>query len=382
MTHALHLTTWHPVIDGFSGVFVVEQCAALKSQGAQIGLIFSRIQGLRDMSTERFLRGIPSMVRQNDPVPSLGFKSWNMPGMNGCIQSFNSYMLSNRYSAYVKANGSPDILHAHVAIESGVAARAISHRTGLDYVVTEHSTEILNGNMQSARINLARKVYADARCVIAVSQPLADRISNICPSANIVIINNLVRNSVFQLRRKRQNRSKTLRIVTIGALVPHKKTENAMLSLSGLPETLKSRIEHHIIGDGSDRQKLHELAVQTGIKTRFHGITSHLEAMAILSQADLLLHSSSYETFGVVLAEAMALGVPVIATRCGGPEFIVTDATGKLVAIDDIPALTQAVSEILNRIEDWRKQSTSIAQYAEQQYHEKHVSALILDTYK
>ena len=54
MTHALHLTAWHPVIDGFSGVFVIEQCAALRSHGAQIGLIFSRIQGLRDMSPKRF----------------------------------------------------------------------------------------------------------------------------------------------------------------------------------------------------------------------------------------------------------------------------------------------------------------------------------------
>ena len=382
MTHALHLTAWHPVIDGFSGVFVIEQCAALRSHGAQIGLIFSRIQGLRDMSPKRFLRGLPAMVHQSDPVPSFGFKSWNILGMNGCVQPFNSQMLSNRYSAYVRAHGSPDILHAHVAIESGVAARAISRRTGLDYVVTEHSTEILNGNMQSARINMARKVYADARCVIAVSRPLADRISNICPSANVVVINNLVRDGVFQLKRKYQNQSQTLRIVTIGALVAHKKTENAMLALSALPEALKTRIEHHIIGGGPDRQKLDELAAKNGVKTRFHGIISHLDAMAILSQADLLLHSSSYETFGVVLAEAMALGVPVIATRCGGPEFIVTEATGKLVPIDDIPALTQAVNEILNRMEHWRKQITAISQYAEKQYHEKHVSALILDTYR
>jgi len=52
---------------------------------------------------------------------------------------------------------------------------------------------------------------------------------------------------------------------------------------------------------------------------------------------------SRYETFGVALVEAMATGLPAVATRCGGPEDIVTDQTGQLVPPDDPDALAEAL---------------------------------------
>jgi glycosyltransferase involved in cell wall biosynthesis len=59
---------------------------------------------------------------------------------------------------------------------------------------------------------------------------------------------------------------------------------------------------------------------------------------------------SRYETFGVALVEAMATGLPVVATRCGGPEDIVTEETGRLVPATDPDALAEALRTLRT---DW-----------------------------
>lgn len=382
MTHVLHLSNWHPYIDGMSGIFVVEQCAALRAAGLDVGLIFSRVQGLRSFKRDRALRGLPGFVKLDRPIPAFGFKSWNVPGMNALLPRLAMIMLRNRYAAYVKARGRPDILHAHVALESGSAARQIAAETGLQYVVTEHSTDILNGGQTDLQLAVARAVYQDAHCVVAVSEVLADRILHICPDTKIKVIPNVVRDSIFSLRKSNFEPSDRIVIVSIGVLAAHKRFDDAIVALSQLPKKIKGRIEHRIIGDGPERARLEALAVHGGVHTIFYGNLTHIEAMQTLVGARLFLHPSSYETFGVVLAEAMALGVPVVTTLCGGPETFVTSETGRLVPVGDVEALRNAVEEILSDADLWAVRAGGIAQYAYDHFHETSVAAAIRETYQ
>jgi glycosyltransferase involved in cell wall biosynthesis len=66
----------------------------------------------------------------------------------------------------------------------------------------------------------------------------------------------------------------------------------------------------------------------------------------------LLVVPSRRETFSLVTAEALASGTPVVATRCGGPEEILTDETGQLTDVDDAAALAIAIESTLNRSYD------------------------------
>lgn len=381
MTHVLHLTTWYPYIDGVSGSFVVEQCSALRASGLRVGLIFSRVEGLNALNADRFIRGLPGFISEEVPLPILGFKSWNLPAAGKFVRHFNRHMLSRLYRRYEIRYGTPTILHAHVALETGLAARQLARKNGIEYILTEHSSEILVGNLDTSDRRIAEEVYSGARCVFAVSTRLAERIQEIAPCANIKVVGNLVRESVYQLRRTKRAERSRFQIISISSLVKAKRIDNAIDAIAALPENLKRKVTYHVIGQGPEREALEVRALRAGVDVIFYGGLPHDLAMQHLSNADMLLHPSSYETFGIVLAEAMAVGLPVIATRCGGPETIVSDETGLLVSVDNLVELTNAIELILDSIEYWKKKSSKISQYSRSLFHEKSISKLIIREY-
>src|SRR5207245_1046672 len=81
----------------------------------------------------------------------------------------------------------------------------------------------------------------------------------------------------------------------------------------------------------------------------FTGLKAPREVAEIMGQSALLVLPSRAESFGAVLVEALACGTPVVATRCGGPEDIVTDQVGTLVPPEDSNALAHAIDEMLGR---------------------------------
>ncbi len=382
MTHALHVTTWHPWIEGLAGLFILEQCAAIRRSGVDVGLIFSRIEGLSCLSPARLPRGFPGVVQTDDPVPTWGFKTWNVPGGASLVPRVVDLTLRSRYAAYEAARGRPDILHAHGALDAGPATRKIARAVGVGYVITEHSSGILNAGLSSAGLDTARQIYTDARHVIAVSNILASRILDICPEARVRVIPNMVPGTVFALRTSARARDDSLKVFALSNLLPSKCVHNTIEALAGVSATFRNRVVLHVIGDGVERPRLEELARLRGLRTVFHGYLPHIEAMRLLAAADLLVHASAYETFGIVLAEAAALGVPVVATRCGGPQDVVGENSGLLVEVDDVAALRTGVDAVLGNLEYWRAQSDKISRCAYDRFHESRVAAAIADTYR
>ena len=106
-------------------------------------------------------------------------------------------------------------------------------------------------------------------------------------------------------------------------------------------------LELWLVGDGELRRDIEELVKQLGLeeKVKFFGVRS--DVPELLSQADIFVLSSDYEEFGLVVAEAMAAGLPVIATAIGGiPEILEGGRAGILVPPKDVDALAKAIVEL------------------------------------
>jgi glycosyltransferase involved in cell wall biosynthesis len=99
-----------------------------------------------------------------------------------------------------------------------------------------------------------------------------------------------------------------------------------------------------------------------------------------MQHCDVFVLPSLQETFAVVLVEAMACGKPVIATRCGGPEFVVAADTGFLVGVRDSKALADVMEKFITR--DVRFNPASIRRSICERFGENTFLEKISDIYK
>ena len=92
-------------------------------------------------------------------------------------------------------------------------------------------------------------------------------------------------------------------------------------------------------------------------RVRWLGPVSRVQAPKLFTDCHIYVMPSRHETFGVVYAEAIASGKPIIVTRCGGPEFIVNATNGVLVDVGNVPALSQAMQTMAAHWADYSPQA-------------------------
>ena len=110
-----------------------------------------------------------------------------------------------------------------------------------------------------------------------------------------------------------------------------------------------------IIGDGPEKSNLQLLSQKLQINDRVNFIGYQKKAVVadVIRDHDALVLSSDVETFGVVLVEAMTVGLPVIATKCGGPESIVLPETGILIEPNNSTELYTAMKNIIDKYDEF-----------------------------
>jgi glycosyltransferase involved in cell wall biosynthesis len=128
-----------------------------------------------------------------------------------------------------------------------------------------------------------------------------------------------------------------LRFVYLGRLTELKGLQFLIPAFKPVAEQYPNAVLE-ILGDGDWRQKLEEIARQTNLqdRVRFVGWVSGEEGAKRLQAADVFVFPSLHDVGGIVLLEAMAVGLPIIATRWGGPAIHVTEATG--IRVDPVSA--------------------------------------------
>jgi glycosyltransferase involved in cell wall biosynthesis len=258
-----------------------------------------------------------------------------------------------------------NIINVHV-YDAGGPALAIAKLQGIPIVVSEHFSSFprkLLGPLDVCKAWLAFR-WADA--VLPVSHALQKAIEDYGIHARFQVIPNVADTSLFWSPpdRKRTNHRC---ILFVGQLTPVKGVPDLLYALSRLGQR---RDDWHvdIVGDGIARGEYERLAVDLKLceKVVFHGLRSKREVAEFMRRADLFVLPSLCETFSAPAVEALATGIPVLATRCGGPEEFITEEVGYLVARNDPEAFFKGLDYMLDHLH--RYSPERISQYAAERF--------------
>ncbi len=255
----------------------------------------------------------------------------------------------------------PDALLAakHRAIVTAVMASKLARFKGK--VVGNIQTTISAGLKDSSFLKrltyvwMMRMFYRWADLIAAVSKGVGQdviELTGLDPDKVTVIYNPVVTPEIFEqaaqpLEHKWLNDDGVPVILGIGRLTKQKDFHTLVRAFEKVRKTILCRLV--ILGEGGDLQSLKELAEELGVggDVDFPGFQKN--PFAWISKSNLFVLSSQWEGFGIVLVEALALGIPVVSTDCpNGPREILKDGQfGELVPVEDDEALALAIVNTL-----------------------------------
>jgi len=266
-----------------------------------------------------------------------------------------SWLFSYAWAAVkgVRASGfRPHCIHAHGLYPAGLVALGLGRWLRRPVVVTEHWGR-LDHRVRASRAMAAllRMTLRRATCVVAVSSSLAREMTSIEARCRPVVVPNTVWPRFFEVPLpSRKDTLESLRALFVGSIHDDRKGLADLLHALALRRRTPGHVAAHltIIGDGSARRSCEELAARLGVQgsCSFLGNRSREEVVSAMRACDVLVVPSRYETFGVVYAEAMASGRPVVACSNGPAEEIVPSWAGILVPPGEPPAVAAALDSL------------------------------------
>jgi glycosyltransferase involved in cell wall biosynthesis/SAM-dependent methyltransferase len=356
----------HPERPG-SGSFVHEQVQALREAGVDARVICGRpfwlgkpylpTRLLGDLlNYTRFLRGSQDRWWNVDGVPVryipyLIFAPFWAHGWSYRIAvSSNLPILRREFPA--------TLIHAHTGYLDGSAAQMIAKAWNVPYVVTEHTGPFSMLMRRAVVERTTLNAIAGADRLISVSHSLLRDVQGYLGNRRVPaeVIPNVVDTRRFTVTRANPGDPSAPRLLFVGYFVDVK---NIPLLLQAFLRVLaeKPGARLTLIGGGETLAQTTALTAEIsrlgiGHAVRVRGFMPRDEiARAMREDCDLLVLQSKSETFGCVVAEALASGRPAVVTRCGGPEDIVTEPwMGALCENHDVQALADAIKDVANRL--------------------------------
>lgn len=236
-----------------------------------------------------------------------------------------------------------DLVHAHWWVPGGLSAWLAVR----PYVLTLHGMDVVLMERSAAARAVARRVIRSAAVVTAVSSDLAERAARaVGLDPGHIVVQPMPAETKRFTRTSRGGEG----IVTVGRLTPRKRIELLLEALVHLRERgLTPQLT--IVGDGAERQRLEGITAKLGLgaQVRFAGEVSPQRIPEAIGDADVFAFPALGEGFGLVAAEALMCGVPVVAVHDGGGvrDIVPSGGAGRMVAPDS-HEIAAAIAELLS----------------------------------
>ncbi|MDK8463844.1 glycosyltransferase [Marinobacter sp. SS13-12] len=380
--HILLLPSWYPGHAGdVKGVFFRDQALALLNHGHKVGVIAPMLRSLRTLTQKSGRRSIPFCEMD------MGIPTYREDVLAALPRvPYGNYWLFKRAANvllknYIEHYGKPDILHAHCTIFGGSAAADLARKYGIPMVLTEHSSGFARNLYADWQLRLVGKGIAGACSCISVSPSLGEILGKQFVSSKDQWhwIPNVVADR-FNASKGLKRRHGSFIFLNL-ALMTENKGQLELIEAFHSIASDNPTTELWLAGDGPIKKVLEKKASELGLSDKVHflGMVAPEKVPELLGKADVMVVASHYETFGVVAAEALMTGLPVIATRCGGPECIVEKGDGLLVPTRNPKALAAAMQKLLENIESF--DSCSIAKRAHDRFSGSAIAGMLTEEY-
>lgn len=357
--------------DAMQGIFEWDQAIALSQVGIEVTFFAIDLRSFRRKRRLGYSHGIEKEINWHVialPVGAIGIRLLNVIGRMA------ARML---YKKVYRHKEPPQLIHAHFG-DVGSYAAAIKSNNNIPLIITEHSSGINRSCPDTGLLSISKHAYLQADVVVAVGKSLADSIKRYT-GVEAVVVPNVVAVALFD--RCKKVRHEGFRIATVSNLVPVKNTMGLLVALKELKLDYPN-ICVDVVGDGPLRGELEQYVIDNGLQSvvTFHGRLSRENICDVYAVSDCMAMVSRSETFGVAYVEAMAAGLPVIATRCGGPEDFVDETCGILVEVDNTEQLCEAIKKmVVNRD---RYNADAIRKYVHNRFSSEAVSHQLIELYK
>lgn len=322
----LFLSAWYPTArDAMAGLFVQKHAEAIEKQGADVRVIYSEARGWR------WWREI---IQQWKKLK----QEWGMP----------------------------DIVQVNVLDKNGLLALWLKLRYRVPYIIVEHWSGYLNENFAFRggwHGALMRTIAKHAEGILPVSQKLEDAMKSCgIQNSHWQRIHNVVDDFFFhpitQLSIPPKPTNK-YRLLHVSCFDEKAKNIQGLLRAARAVANQRQDFELVVVGTGIDYQVDRSYADKLDFPPEmlhFTGEQTPYEVAQWMQESDAFVLFSRYETYAVVLAEAVATGLPIISTSTAGIASELPDGCGVTIENENEEQLAVAIQHILNRKKEYNKE--------------------------
>ncbi len=271
-----------------------------------------------------------------------------------CAYKMQSWQLEKLLQTVIKEFGKPDIIYTHYLNRTYIAL-PLKQKYNIPIVAIEHWSEVNKDKLNKIVQQMGRNAYPNVDIVIAVSESLKERIAEHF-GVDAIVVHNMAHQSFFKKNDKPIERKK-LRFVSVGSLIPIKGHElliRAFAKLKLSPTTW----ELMIVGAGPEKNNLQTQIDDAHLQDNIQlvGRKGKDEIVDILRKSSAFMLPSRTENFSVAVLEALACGLPVIASICGGIRECINQKNGLLFPVDDVDALANAIKYMVEHYDEYDRE--------------------------
>ena len=352
MRIALVTETFLPKVDGIVSV-VCRMADYLQVQGHDVVIVAPRAKAIHDY------RSIPIIG-----VSSIRNPLYDDPQARVGIPSPVTFLALRRFN--------PDVVHLLHPVAIGLPTYLMARSLRKPIVVSFHldlariSSEYRQGYLRPMIDWLTRLVFNRADAALAPSRYIQQRLREVGVTREITLWKRGVDTERFHPRQRSTSTREQLAhdpcttlLLYVGRLSKEKRVSDLRVIFDHMPDVALA-----IVGDGPERESLETSFANT--PTHFFGHLSGEELARWYASADIFVFPSAMETYGLVITEALASGLPVVASQTGAAQELVPDAVrGFTFPVGDTQKMVSNIQTIIKQVDLQQMMKVEARSFAE-----------------